>query len=132
MAPIQMLRLASTVILALGAAGAPAGTAVAAGVFYPGPVWPGYVPAYPALYPGYLYPGACPYFGVCAGPWWDERRLRNRPVAPSDPPPAEMDIWGSTGSPWGYVRRLPPPTPESQIQPRYREASTIRPEFGGP
>jgi hypothetical protein len=27
------------------------------------------------------------------------------------------------------VRRLPPPTPQSQIQPRYRDASTIRPEF---
>jgi hypothetical protein len=38
-------------------------------------------------------------------------------------------IWGTTGSPWGYVRRLPPPTSESHIQPRYRDASTIRPEF---
>ena len=52
-----------------------------------------------------------------------------RPVAPVQPEFVEQDIWGTTGSPWGYVRRLPPPTPASHIQPRYRDASTIRPEF---
>jgi hypothetical protein len=43
--------------------------------------------------------------------------------------PADLDIWGGAGSPWGYVRRLPPPTPQSHIQPQYKDASTIRPEF---
>ncbi len=57
------------------------------------------------------------------------RRPPRRPVAPDPPKPVDTDLWGGTGSPWGYVRRLPPPTPESQIQPRYREASTLRPQF---
>ena len=57
------------------------------------------------------------------------RRPIRRPVAPVQPEFSEQDIWGTTGSPWGYVRRLPPPTPASHIQPRYRDASTIRPEF---
>jgi hypothetical protein len=115
--------------LALGAA---VGSAAAAGPLHVGPVRPGYLPAYPLIYPGYLHPGACVYAGGCVGTMWDERRLRRLPVAPSEPAPVEQDIWGSDGSPWGYVRRLPPPTPEAQIQPQYRDASTIRPEFGGP
>jgi hypothetical protein len=116
-------------VLTLGAA---AGAAAAGGPQHFGPARPGYVPAYPLLYPGYLHPGACAFAGGCAGIWWDERRLRRRPVAPSEPAPVEQDIWGSSGSPWGYVRRLPPPTPQAQIQPQYRDASTIRPEFGRP
>jgi hypothetical protein len=90
-----------------------------------GPVWPG-----PALfYPWAFGVGACPAPGACAGWAWDERRPWRRPVAPEPPVFVEHDIWGGSGSPWGYVRRLPPPTPQSQIQPRYRDASTIRPEF---
>ena len=85
-------------------------------------------PGYGVPYLLYRYPGACLPYGVCTGPWWDRQPPR-RPAAPDQPPPAEQDIWGTTGSPWGYVRRLPPPTPQSHIQPRYRDASTIRPEF---
>ena len=59
-----------------------------------------------------------------------ETRPAAAPAGPGAPP--EQDIWGTTGSPWGYVRRLPPPTSASQIQPRYRDASTIRPEFAEP
>jgi hypothetical protein len=86
-------------------------------------------PVYPAPFLVYRYPGACLPYGACAGLWWQDRWQPRRPVAPSQNPPAEQDIWGTTGSPWGYVRRLPPPTPASHIQPRYRDASTIRPEF---
>ena len=85
-------------------------------------------PGYAVAYPPYLYPGACLY-GTCGGIWWADRRPMRRPVAPAAAEPAEQDIWGTTGSPWGYVRRLPPPTPDSRIQPLYRDASTIRPEF---
>ena len=84
------------------------------------------------LYAPYVYLGACwPY---CAGAdaWWPNRRAGPRQTAPEQPVALEQDIWGTTGSPWGYVRRLPPPTPQSQIQPQYQESSTIRPEFGGP
>ena len=86
-------------------------------------------PGYTSAFPMYPYPGACSAYGPCVGLWWDDRRQLRRPVAPEQRATVEQDIWGTTGSPWGYVRRLPPPTPENQIQPRYRDASTIRPEF---
>jgi hypothetical protein len=86
-------------------------------------------PGYTVAYPMYVYPGACLAYGACGGIWWADRRPVRRPVAPVQPEFVEQDIWGTTGSPWGYVRRLPLPTPESHIQPRYRDASTIRPEF---
>jgi hypothetical protein len=82
-----------------------------------------------APYPRYYYAGACLRFGGCGAWAWDERNAPRRPAAPDDPAPVEQDIWGTAGSPWGYVRRLPPPTPESHIQPRFKDASTIRPEF---
>lgn len=104
-------------VLTLGAASAAAGTV------YVGPAWPVYLPG---------YSGACLSYGACAVVPWGDARPWKRPVAPSQPNAVDQDIWGSTGSPWGYVRRLPPPTPPSQIQPRYQDASTIRPEFGGP
>ena len=119
-------RAALLALLALGA-----GAAAAGGAAFVGPVWPGPWPGWPVAGP-FAYSGACPPYGRCFGPPWDDRRQRQRPPPPDAPLPADADIWGSAGSPWGYVRRLPPPTPESQIQPRYRDASTIRPEFGGP
>jgi hypothetical protein len=84
---------------------------------------------HPAPYLLYQHPSACLTYGGCAGLWWDDRRQPRRPIAPEPSSQADSDIWGSAGSPWGYVRRLPPPTPEGHIQPRYRDASTIRPEF---
>jgi hypothetical protein len=89
-------------------------------------------PGYTTAFPMYFFPGACLAYGACAGLWWDDRRQSRRPVAPEQPAFVEQDIWGTSGSPWGYVRRLPLPTPESHIQPRYRDASTIRPEFAEP
>lgn len=124
------VRAATAAVLAFGAAGPAAALTVVGGAALVSPVWPGYWPAYPWVYPSLR--GGCTYYGGCFGPGWDERRFRPRPVAPNEPAAPEMDIWSSTGSPWGYVRRLPPPTPESQIQPRFRDASTVRPEFGGP
>lgn len=127
---LAMLAMALTLVLAAGSVAA--GMTNVQGTAYARPVWPGYMPGYPVMYPTYLYPGACLPYGTCADAWWAERRPWRRPVAPSQPPVVEQDIWGSTGSPWGYVRRIPPPTPQNQIQPRYQDASTIRPEFGGP
>lgn len=89
-------------------------------------------PGYPVPYLLYRYPGACLPHGACAALGWEGRRQPRRPVAPEPADQAEQDIWGTTGSPWGYVRRLPPPTPQNHIQPRYRDASTIRPEFAEP
>jgi len=89
-------------------------------------------PGYPQWAPLYRAPGPCLPSGACAGLWLTDRQKPRRPVAPDKANQAEPDIWGTTGSPWGYVRRLPPPTPEGQIQPRYRDASTLRPDFGEP
>ncbi|MBS1176663.1 MAG: hypothetical protein H6R06_1075 [Proteobacteria bacterium] len=115
--------------LAQAAANAPAAAEVAKGrLGRPGSTWPS-----PAVVSPYFFPGACVPYAACVGPWWDERARRRPAAAPAGPgAPPEQDIWGTTGSPWGYVRRLPPPTPASQIQPRYRDASTIRPEFAEP
>ncbi|HMO49379.1 MAG TPA: hypothetical protein PKB14_25560 [Rubrivivax sp.] len=104
---------------------AAAGTAAAGAVVYGAPWWAGG----PAVWPWPGHAGACMAYGICGGGMWDDRRPFRRPVAPDPPSFADQDIWGASGSPWGYVRRLPPPTPESQIQPAYRDASTIRPEF---
>ena len=113
---------AGAALLAMLALTLPRGAAAEAGTAYVRPYYPG---------PYLLYPGACLAYGACAAFWWDDRRAPRRPVAPEPPSPPE-DIWGASGSPWGYVRRLPPPTPQSQIQPRYRDASTVRPEFAEP
>jgi hypothetical protein len=112
-------------VLALVAASASAGTPNVGGTIYIRPAWPVYLPG---------YPGACLTYGygTCAVVPWGDLRPWVRPVAPNPPDAIDPNIWGSTGSPWGYVRRLPPPTSPSQIQPRYQDASTIRPEFGGP
>ena len=90
-------------------------------------VWLPTVWAYPG--PWVIPPATCLYTGGCAGWLWQDRPPLRRPVAPEPATFRDADIWGSAGSPWGYVRRLPPPTPESQIQPRYRSASTLRPEY---
>ena len=109
--------------LAQAAANAPAAAEVAQ--VRPGSLWPS-----AAVVSPYFHPGACVPYAACVGPWWDERARRRPAAAPAGPgAPPEQDIWGTTGSPWGYVRRLPPPTPQSHIQPRYKDASTIRPEF---
>lgn len=120
--------LLATAVLAAGAAGsAPAQTpaqpqaAPTDRVYAPAP-WPAY-PRFP------VHGGSCVALGFCAPGWWWHDRPARRPLPPEPPGPAEADIWSTTGSPWGYVRRLPPPTPADQIQPRYRDASTIRPEF---
>lgn len=116
-------RAIAMVALAFGAACAAAATADAGATVIVRPAWPVYLPG---------YAGSCLPYGACAWVAWGDRRPRLRPVAPEPPEAVDQDIWGSTGSPWGYLRRLPPPTPQSHIQPRYQEASTIRPEFGGP
>jgi hypothetical protein len=117
-------RWSAALVLALVLATLPSAAAEAAATTPKGKAHP--VPVRPAYPP--VYPGACLY-GVCGGIWWVDRRPVRRPVAPVQPEFVEQDIWGSTGNPWGYVRRLPPPTPEGHIQSRYRDASTIRPEF---
>lgn len=116
---------------------APHGPAAAAGVSLEvgavatnaAPAWPGYPARRLAPYPRYYYAGACLRFSGCGAWGWDDRHAPRRQVAPDDPAPVEQDIWGTVGSPWGYVRRMPPPTPASHIQPRYKDASTVRPEF---
>lgn len=118
---MRRLGLAGLLVAATTAAAAAGGAVVGTGWWVGAPV----------VGPWYASPN-CLAYGVCAGWGWDDRRPLRRPVAPDPPVFEERELWGGSGSPWGYVRRLPPPTPESQIQPRYRDASTIRPEFAEP
>jgi hypothetical protein len=87
----------------------------------------GYRPAWPGAYAGVCYSIWC----AGAGPWqWRttlerQRRLdelrRDATPAAVGPAPA---LWND---PQGIY--LPPPTPEKQIQPAYRDRSVLRPEF---
>jgi hypothetical protein len=45
--------------------------------------------------------------------------------------PAQSDsrTYARDFGPWGQQRYVPPPTPEANIQPAYRDASRLRPEF---
>ena len=81
---------------------------------------------------GYPYPFLYDSFGPCLAPGYcqDDYRLRRfldryernhgRSLA-ADPPPVVFPT----------LPRNVAPTPEAHIQPRYREASQIRPEFEG-
>jgi hypothetical protein len=91
------------------------------------PGWPGYAPWAPYRPFGWSA-GACLGFGGCAWAAWPEPYVPRRPVAPEPVPPARNALWAYDSS-WGYLQRLPPPTPAGNIQPRFREASTVRPEF---
>ena len=42
---------------------------------------------------------------------------------------SEPGLQGSAEGPWGGQRYVPPATPESNIQPAYRGASQLRPEY---
>jgi hypothetical protein len=120
------------VATAFAAIAAPQATPLLADAARPAPAWPAW--PYPAPHD---FAAPCLAGGICARApaheGWRERRerfeaLRREPAAPAAP---GFDLWDNAGSPWGYVRRLPPPTPESEIQPRYRGASQVRPEFSG-
>jgi hypothetical protein len=87
--------------------------------------------------PVFVYPGwgtGCGLYGNCfwagsAARTYRERRdevMRQREeiATPRLPP----DLW-SNGGQWGYARRLPPPTPESEIQPQFRDSGQILPQF---
>jgi hypothetical protein len=96
------------------------------GFFTAGPVW---APGFPAGRPpaGLIAPpwGCAPGMGNCISR--EELRIildrqRRFDLLKQDAP--------ASGA--GYppqVRHLPPPTPDSEVQPAYRESGSIRPEF---
>jgi hypothetical protein len=51
------------------------------------------------------------------------QELRERATQP------EPRIYGPGDGPWGLQRYIPPATPEANIQPAYRGASQLRPEY---
>jgi hypothetical protein len=51
------------------------------------------------------------------------QELRERATQP------EPRIYGPVDGPWGLQRYIPPATPEANIQPAYRGASQLRPEY---
>jgi len=108
---------------------AAAGVTIAGGALYYRPAWPGFRPGYPVMYPLYLYPGTCFAFGGCTGLLWEDGLLPRRPVAPDAPNPAAQETAAAPRNPWGPAHKLPPPTVESQIQPQFRNASTLRQEL---
>jgi len=83
-----------------------------------------------------LWPGG--YAGVCypiwcggASPWqWRKMLERQRRLDELRKDPAAAAT-GPAAGPWDEPQGhyLPPPTPEKQIQPAYRDRSVVRPEF---
>jgi hypothetical protein len=114
--PVQLARAAS-------------GVTIAGGSLYYTPAWPGFRPGYPVMYPLYLYPGACLVFGGCTGLLWEDGPLPRRPVAPDPPGQLTAEAAAASRNPWGHAHKLPPPTAQSQIQPEFRDASTLRQEL---
>lgn len=99
--------------------------------------------------PGVWVPGA-PYTWWWGDPYWagpiywpyydpmllrvelermERLRWLREAAGERSPPQAPGNLWDGGAGPWGYVKRIPPPTPESEIQPAYRGASQIRPEY---
>ena len=108
-------------IAALGAgrsfAQAPPGWQIRGGYQAPGPI----------LLPPYCYSGRIACVDLAGGQARSARQrrfdaLRHAPAV--DHAPAATGLW--IVPPFAY---LPPPTPEDQIQPAYRDHSVIRPEF---
>jgi hypothetical protein len=93
------------------------------------------VPVYVYPVPGYGFYGNCAFSGGCIDAYrtartYQERREQVRrdreEIATPKPPP---DLWDGTSGPWGYTRRIPPPTPESEIQPQYRGSGQVLPQY---
>lgn len=95
----------------------------------------------PVPVPVYVYPTwgfgmyrDCAFYGTCLDAYraarsYEERReqVRRQRQEIATPTPAP-DLWSGDG-PWGYTRRMPPPTPESEIQPQYRESGQVLPQY---
>jgi hypothetical protein len=93
------------------------------------------VPVYVLPVPGYGFYGNCAFAGGCVDAYrtartYQERREQVRrdreEIATPKPPP---DLWDGASGPWGYTRRIPPPTPESEIQPQYRDSGQVLPQY---
>lgn len=96
----------------------------------PRPVYPVWGGSVVWGYGGPWFDGACGGYGYACGLGPDfrtqlRRELRFQALREGDPPAT------LPGRPM-FLRDLPPPTPESEIQPAYREASQVRPEFRRP
>lgn len=118
-----------TVVLSAGVSGAePTPLADSSGGRVAVPVY-----VYPA--PGFGPYGNCAFYGGCFDAYrtartYEQRREQVRrereEIATPKPPP---DLWDGTSGPWGYTRRIPPPTPESEIQPPYRDSGQVLPQY---
>lgn len=122
----------AAVLLASTSALAQAGESARYGVGATGVVA---VPVY--VFPpwGYGLYGDCAFYGACLGGYsaartYDQRReqvRRQREEIATPKPP--LDLRDGSGGPWGYARRTPPPTPESEIQPQYRDSGQVLPQY---
>jgi hypothetical protein len=117
------LLVASSLVPTLAEAQVLGGVAVTAGSVAPVPVF-----IYPAWGAGCGLYGNCGWVGSTARTYRERRDevMRQREdLATPRPPPG---LW-SSDTQWGYARRLPPPTPESEIQPQFRGSGEILPQF---
>jgi hypothetical protein len=134
---MTMLAAFSAAFLAApGAALAQSDAAVGVGVVWP---WPGYGPYGPYPYGPYPYGGYGPWGPCLYGPCVDNVELRRAVRRELQLQELRRELeqgsgYGpsrSGGRAFGVRRDPPPPTSESEMQPRFRGSGEVRPEYRG-
>ena len=130
MNPVRLLLTCCVALLVSpGTAFAQPGAAIGGGV---GWMWPGYGPNGPYPYGGYAPWSTC-WPGPCADGIWLRSAIR-RDLQQQELR-RELERRAGAGFPqggdslYGAPRYVPPPTPESQVQPAYRGSGDVRPEY---
>ncbi len=145
---LRMLAVSCVVLLASAGGGAlaQAEAALAGGAGWSRPVY-GPFPPYPYLpyaYPPYVY-GPYPYggyspwgpcvAGACFGDVELRRAVRREMQVQELRRELDAQASGAAAASAGSIHRepryLPPPTPESHVQPAYRGTGDVRPEYRG-
>lgn len=130
---LLLLALCATLLGTPDAASAQPRVVVGVGAVWPGPVYP---PPYGPYY--YPYGGIYAPWGPCASGFCGygvdvrsaiRREFQQQELRRELEQRANEVSSGGAASPYAAPRYVPAPTPESQLQPRYRGSGEVRPEY---
>lgn len=133
----QALALLSSVVLvaAPGYVAAQGGVVVGGAAVWPGPAYGPVVPYGYGIYapwPLYAPWGPCGV-GFCGDSIalrrYIARELRRQELADAPEAPSGGGFARPGESPFGPPRYLPPPTPDSEVQPRYQGSGEVLPQY---
>ncbi len=127
--PVQMFAALLVALLAAGPSFAQPGLVIGAGALQPVPALIPY-PPYP--YGGYIPTGPC-LPGQCVDGIQLRRAIRRelqvQELRRELDLRAAQGVTSGGGSPYLVPRYMPPPTPESHLQPSHKGTGEIRPEY---